>query len=180
LAVTNNFTINDGLELELDKMMTSFFRRCRFAPTTTPSSYTRLILSDWSLSLLLAASRRRRSNDTSLLQLGFGRSQGTFFADADFIPSRSTSTAVAFSSHFRVACDIIFQTSSLKCRCLLRDVSPVLLSGMFYRRWFATVISLLPMRNSTGFAHLPQPTAATRPRSNFFGNFFFLLNSQRT
>jgi hypothetical protein len=48
---------------------------------------------------LLAASRRRRSNDTSLLELGFGRSQ-ELFADADFIASRSFSTALAFSQRF--------------------------------------------------------------------------------
>jgi hypothetical protein len=44
LAVTWNLTIDDGLELELDNVMTSFVRRRRrFAPTPTPSSYTRLI-----------------------------------------------------------------------------------------------------------------------------------------
>jgi hypothetical protein len=56
-AVTSNFTIHDGLELELDKMMTSFVGRRRFAPTPTPCSYTRFILCDRPLACLLAASR---------------------------------------------------------------------------------------------------------------------------
>jgi hypothetical protein len=92
-------TTDDGLEVELDKTMASFVRsfvrRRRFAPTPTPCSYTRLILLKTARSLfarlvavLLAASRRRRSNDTSLLELGFGRSHARLFADADFIVSR--------------------------------------------------------------------------------------------
>jgi hypothetical protein len=97
-AVTRNLTTDDGLEVELDKTMASFVRsfvrRRRFAPTPTPCSYTRLILLKTARSLarlvavLLAASRRRRSNDTSLLELGFGRSHARLFADADFIVSR--------------------------------------------------------------------------------------------
>jgi hypothetical protein len=94
LAVTWNFTIDDGLELELDNMMTSFVRSpplCPYTDSVQLHSIDSLPL----LACLLAASRRRRSNDTSLLELGFGRSQ-ELFADADFIASRSFSTALAF------------------------------------------------------------------------------------
>jgi hypothetical protein len=53
---------------------------------------------------------RRRWKDTSLLELGFGRSQARLFADADFIASRSFSTALAFSPRYRVASHMIFKT----------------------------------------------------------------------
>jgi hypothetical protein len=76
LAVTWNFTIDEGLELELDNMMTSFVgRRRRFAPTPTPP----VTLDAFSSNARLLACRfsGRRSNDTSLLELGFGRSQNS-------------------------------------------------------------------------------------------------------
>jgi hypothetical protein len=40
------------------------------------------------VAVFLAAYRRRRSNDTSLLELGFGRSHARLFADTDFIVTR--------------------------------------------------------------------------------------------
>jgi hypothetical protein len=95
LAVTWNFTIDDGLELELDNMMTSFVRRRRFAPTPTPSSYTRLILFHCSPACLpllgvVVQMTRHCSNLASAVHK-------QLFADADFIASRSFSTALAFS-----------------------------------------------------------------------------------
>jgi hypothetical protein len=75
-AVTWNFTIDDGLEVELDKMMTSF----RWSPPLCPNTDSVQLHSIDSLRLLaclalLGVVQMTRQNDTSLLELGFGRSQ---------------------------------------------------------------------------------------------------------
>jgi hypothetical protein len=75
-AVTWNFTIDDGLEVELDKMMTSF---CWWPPLCHNTDSVQLHSID-SLRLLaclalLGVVQITRQNDTSLLELGFGRSQ---------------------------------------------------------------------------------------------------------
>jgi hypothetical protein len=89
-------TILHGLELELDNMMTSIVRRRRFAPTPTPSRYTTIdslpLLACLPLLGVVGQITRHCPN------FGFVSSQATLFADADFIASRSFSTALAFSS----------------------------------------------------------------------------------
>jgi hypothetical protein len=76
VAVTWNFTIDDGLEVELDKMMTSF---CWWPPLCHNTDSVQLHSID-SLRLLaclalLGVVQMTRQNDTSLLELGIGRSQ---------------------------------------------------------------------------------------------------------
>jgi hypothetical protein len=74
-AVTWNFTIDDGLEVELDKMMTSF----RWWPPLCHNTDSVQLHSTDSLRLLaclalLGVVQMTRQNDTSLLEFCFGRS----------------------------------------------------------------------------------------------------------
>jgi hypothetical protein len=74
-AVTSNFTIDDELEVELDKMMTSF----RWWPPLCHNTDSVQLHSTDSLRLLaclalLGVVQMTRQNDTSLLEFCFGRS----------------------------------------------------------------------------------------------------------
>jgi hypothetical protein len=158
-------------------MMTSF----RWWPPLCPNTDSVQLHSIDSLRLLaclalLGVVQMTRQNDTSLLELGFGRSQ-------DSLP---TPTSLPCQSQFLDGGRLLATLSRRMphdIQSLLSDCSfvstfrqphqlhSVLLSCMlflFYRRSFADVTSLLQMHNSIlRFADVQHPPAATRLPSNF-------------
>jgi hypothetical protein len=120
-AVTWNFTINDGLEVELDKMMTSF----RWWPPLCHSTDSVQLHSIDSLRLLACLAllgvvqmTRHCSNLASAVHKTLCRRRLHCHA------SRSFSTAVAFSPRSRVACHTIFKASFLIVASCPRFYSP--------------------------------------------------------
>jgi hypothetical protein len=182
-AVTWNLTIDDGLEVELDKMMTSF----RWWPPLCPNTDSVQLHSIDSLRLLACLAllgvvqmTRHCSNLASAVHKTLCRRRLHCHA------SRSFSTAVAFSPRSRVACHTIFKASFLIVASFPRfdcDTSCTQFYFAacisFYRRSFADVTSLLQMHNSIlRFADVQHPPAATRLPSNFSPPFFFLRERQ--
>jgi hypothetical protein len=109
-TVTSNFTIDDELDVELDKMMTSF----RWWPPLCPNTDSVQLHSIDSLRLLACLAllgvvqmTRHCSNLASAVHKTLCRRR--FHCHA----SRSFSTAVAFSPRSRVACHTIFKASFL-------------------------------------------------------------------
>jgi hypothetical protein len=130
-----------------------------------------LILFDCSLaspSIFGVVNTTRHQN---LLELGFGRSQESLPTPTSFAVAVSRKQSSShFSPRFRVACHMIFETSSFKRRSQLGErqmLNSVVLGLLFNRRSLATVTSLLQLRNCIRFADVQHPTAATRLRSKF-------------
>jgi hypothetical protein len=175
--VTSNLTINNELEVELDKKITSLGavalpqHRLRSSVTLDwISSTARLLTCRISASLTIHVS--------SCSNLAFGRSQDSLPTPTSFslaVSRRRSPCRHAFASHV----DFFVETSSFKCSSQMRhQLHSVPMSYLFYRRSFATVTSLLTARNSMEtLPDVQHPTAATRLHSKFCRHFsIFSIN----
>jgi hypothetical protein len=175
MCVTSNLTIDDGLELEVDKKMTAL------GAAALPQHRLRSSVTlDWfsSTASLIACRISASSTKTShwLLELCLVRSQDSLPTPTSFplaVSPRRSPARHAFASPL----DVFLETFSFKCSFELRhQLHSVLLSCFFYRRSFATVNSLLQLRNSMEtLCRRSNPTAATRHRSKVCRQFFFFF-----
>jgi hypothetical protein len=167
MCLTSNLTIDDGLELKLDKKMTSLGAAALPQHRLRSSIYIRLILFECSLACVPHLGVVDKARDYSCSNLAFGRSQDSLPTPTSFpveVSRRRSPSRHAFSSPL----DFLCKTSSFKCSFQLRHYwHSILLSCLLYRRSLATFTSLLQLRNCRRFADVQHSTAATRLSSKF-------------
>jgi hypothetical protein len=170
-------TIDDGLQLELDKKMTSLGAAALPQHRLRSSVTLDLILFDCSLACEPYIGVVVMIRD-KLLELCIGSSQDSLPTPTSFplaVSPRRSPSRHAFASSLHC----ILQNSSFKCRFELRhQLHSVLLSSFFYRRSFATVTALLQLRHSMEtLCRRSKPSCCNpSPFESLSTFFFFLIN----
>jgi hypothetical protein len=170
-------TIDDGLQLELDKKMTSL-GAAALPQHRLRSSVTLDLFSSTARLLACRISASSTKTRHKLLELCFGRSQDFLPTPTSFplaVSPRRSPSRHAFASilHF------ILENTSFKCRFELRhQLHSVLLSFFFYHRSSATVTALLQLRHSMEtLCRRSKPSCCIQfPFKSLFTFFFSLIN----
>jgi hypothetical protein len=166
-------TIDDGLQLELDKKMTSL-GAAALPQHRLRSSVTLDLFSSTARLLAYRISASSTKARHKLLELCFGRSQDSLPTPTSFplaVSLRRSPSRHAFASILH----LLLETSSFKCRFELRhQLHSVLLSSFFYRRSFATVTALLQLRRSMEtLCRRATPCCCNKSSFESLSTFFF-------